>query len=268
MSTAIVPAGDQSSAVVVADDWKAMRDMAQTLVKSGFLPKAVNTPEKAIAIILAGKEIGLGPMQSLRSIHIVDGKPTMGAELMMALALKHVPGGYLKITESTNQRCVVKAGRSKNDTAEYIFTLEDAKRAGLLSKSNWKNYPRAMLRSRVISEAVKAVFPDALIGAYTADELGAEHTTEDGGPDMSGTPDDFDNPDEFYERIVECMTKNDLDDLALELKGKSFATQDRLDLGAAWKTRLGDIKRGAIADKTPDGDFKDAPEDDYNEGGL
>lgn len=174
--------------VIGASDWGAMQEMAHTLVKSGFLPKSINTPEKAIAIIITGQELGLGPMQALRSIHIIEGKPTMGAELMMALALKRVPGGYLKIVECTNEQCVVRAGRSKGDTTDYTFTIADAKRAGLLGKSNWKNYPRAMLRSRVISEAVKAVFPDAMIGAYTADELGQETTAEDGGPLVETTP--------------------------------------------------------------------------------
>lgn len=187
MAKAIATTGG-NPASIGASDWGAMREMATTLVKSGFLPKSINTPEKAIAIIITGQEIGLGPMQALRSIHIIEGKPTMGAELMMALALKRVPGGYIKIVECTNDQCVVRAGRSRGDTADYRFTIEDAKRAGLLGKSNWKNYPRAMLRSRVISEAVKAVFPDAMIGAYTAEELGHEVTAEDGGPEIESIP--------------------------------------------------------------------------------
>src|SRR6187402_202596 len=68
-------------------DWKAMREQAASLVASGFLPRAVNTPEKAMAIIQTGKELGLGPMQSLRSIHIIEGKPTMSADLIAGLAL-------------------------------------------------------------------------------------------------------------------------------------------------------------------------------------
>lgn len=153
--------------------WRAMREQAKELVQSGFLPKAVNTPEKAMAIIQTGKELGLGPMQSLRSIHIIDGKPTMGADLIGGLALSKVPGSVLRVVETTNAKCTVEAGRQGQKPTLFTFTIDDAKNAGLTGKQNWRNYPRAMLRARAITEACRAVFPDAVMGLYDPDELGA-----------------------------------------------------------------------------------------------
>lgn len=160
-------------------DFLAMREQAKVLVQSGFLPKAVNTPEKAMAIIQTGRELGLGPMQSLRSIHIIEGKPTMSADLIAGLALAKVPGSVLRVAETTNEKCVVEAGRAGQKVTPFTFTMKDAQQAGLAGKSNWKNYPRAMLRARAITEAARAIFPDAVMGLYDPDELGA--VTNEGG---------------------------------------------------------------------------------------
>lgn len=154
-------------------EWRAMREQASELVKSGFLPKAVNTPERAMAIIQTGKELGLGPMQSLRSIHIIEGKPTMSADLIAGLALQRVPGSVLRVIESTDQKCTVEAGRTSQKLTPFSFSMDDARRAGLTGKQNWKNYPRAMLRARAITEAARAIMPDAVVGLYDPDELGA-----------------------------------------------------------------------------------------------
>ena len=156
--------------------WRAMREQAKELVQSGFLPKAVNTPEKAMAIIQTGKELGLGPMQSLRSIHIIEGKPTMSADLIAGLALANVPGSVLRVAETTDAKCVIKAGRAGSELTTFTYTMADAQRAGLTNKQNWRNYPRAMLRARAITEAARAIFPDAVMGLYDPDELGAVTT--------------------------------------------------------------------------------------------
>ena len=176
MSNAIVKHQDQDSGLT---SWRAMREQADELVKSGFLPRAINTPEKAMAIIQTGKELGLGPMQSLRSIHIIEGKPTMSADLIAGLALAKVPGSVLRVAVSTNELCTIEAGRAGQKLTEFTFTMKDAQQAGLAGKSNWKNYPRAMLRARAITEAARAIFPDAVMGLYDPDELGAV-TTEAG----------------------------------------------------------------------------------------
>ena len=173
--------GDSLTTVDPMTAWEALRSKATAMVKSGFLPKAINTPEKAIAIIQAGQELGLGPMQAVRSIHVIDAKPTLSAELMAGLVYQRVPGGTLRVAESTSERCVVFAGRPGHEPTRFAFTLEDAKRAGIGQKDVWHKYPRAMLRSRCVSEACRAVFPDATMGCYTPEEMGAV-------VDEAGTP--------------------------------------------------------------------------------
>lgn len=154
-------------------EWQALRAQAETLVRSGFLPKAINTAEKAVAIIQTGRELGIGPMQSLRSIHVIEGKPTLSAELMAGLVHRRIPGAVLRVVESTDAICVVEAGRPGQPTTRFVWSSDDAKRAGLTGKSNWRSYPRAMLRARCLTEAARSTFPDATSGLYDPDELGA-----------------------------------------------------------------------------------------------
>lgn len=166
----IVVAG---TAELAPGEWQALRESAKAIVSSGFLPKAINTPEKAITIMMAGRELGLGPMQSIRSIYVIDGKPVMSADLMAALVHRKIPGATLRVDITTNDECSVDAGRPGQEATRFTFSMKDAQAAGLMSKDNWKKYPRAMLRARCLSEAVRAVFPDACLGVYDPDELGA-----------------------------------------------------------------------------------------------
>jgi len=150
---------------------KPMLEFATHLVKSGFLPTAVNTAEKALAIILTGNELGIPPMQALRQIHVIQGKPTMSVELMLGFAYSRIPGFICEVLESNNTHCVVKMSRPNHTPYTHTFTMEDARNLGLTGKDNWKKQPAVMLRWRCISAALKVVAPDAISGLYTPEEL-------------------------------------------------------------------------------------------------
>lgn len=151
-------------------EWTLLKDKATTLVKSGFLPKGIDTPEKAIAIILAGKEFGLPDMQSIRHLFVLDGKVSTSAEIMLALIYRSGKAETLHITP-TNTGCRITTNRYGQPVHDISFTEEDAKAAGLVGKDNWRKYPRAMYRSRCVSEMSRTVYPDVVCGLYTPDEL-------------------------------------------------------------------------------------------------
>ena len=154
-----------------------MLEFATHLVKSGFLPTAVNTAEKALAIILTGNELGIPPMQALRQIHVIQGKPTMSVELMLGFAYSRIPGFICEVLESNNTHCVVKMSRPNHNPYTHTFTMEDARNLGLTGKDNWKKQPAVMLRWRCISAALKVVAPDAISGLYTPEELNPDIVT-------------------------------------------------------------------------------------------
>lgn len=77
-------------------------ELARLLSQSGLLPKSAQKPEAAFAIIAAGRELGLTAMQSIRSIHIIDGKPTLSADLIAALVKQRSDiCMYFRLVEST-----------------------------------------------------------------------------------------------------------------------------------------------------------------------
>lgn len=146
--------------------------LAKELVTTGFLPSSVKTPAQALAIIQTGKELGIGPMHALRSIHIIQGKPTLSAELQ--LAMFKAKGGRAVWKESTETKATLWLKHPNGDEHEETFTIEDARRANLLGKDGWKMYAKAMLRARTSSAGLRAVAPDIVAGIYDPEELGAD----------------------------------------------------------------------------------------------
>lgn len=158
-------------------DWKFMLDWGSTAIKSGMLPESIRTPEAAAVIVLKGRELGLSFMTAIAHIHVIKGKPSMSAELMQAMARKNLPGLKISIVESTAEKAVVEFLRPEVGAKWFSlsFSMEDAKRAELLSNPSWKKYPRAMLWSRAIAAGLRTVCPEALMGiSYTPEELGAQ----------------------------------------------------------------------------------------------
>lgn len=151
--------------------FKVTLGLATALVNSGFLPKALNTPEKAVAVILAGRELGIGPMLALRSIHIIEGKPVVAADLQ--LARFKADGGRAVFPELTAETAVLQLRHPNGDEHTETFTIVDARAAQLLNKDNWKKFPKAMLRSRVITAGLKSIGYEPTCGVYDTDE--ADH---------------------------------------------------------------------------------------------
>jgi hypothetical protein len=160
--------------------WK----LASRVADTEFVPKALRgKPEAVLACILAGYEAGLSPMTSLRSIHVVDGRPAMSAELMRAVIQR--AGHDIWVEETNTTRAIVSGQRSGSARIlKVTWTEDDARRAGLTGKDNWKKYPRAMLVARATTELARMLFPDVLAGiSHSIEELA------DGGLD--------DNPLEY-----------------------------------------------------------------------
>lgn len=152
--------------------WEALKEQSKIALASRYLPKSIQTTEQAITIAMAGRELGLPPMTSFRLIHLIEGKPTMAAELLLALAYKRVPGFRLDVLKTTNEGCAVSYWRPGMDqpSPPFVFTMQDATRAGLTGKSNWKNYPAAMCRARAVAAALRVGAADATLGMLSTEE--------------------------------------------------------------------------------------------------
>lgn len=155
--------------------WQTLKEQANALVESGFLPKAVDTWQKATAIMMYGKEMGIGPMESMQSIDVIQGKPTQKPQSMKAMVHKKLPGAVFRIVKTNDEGCAIEAARPGDPVMIYTFSKADAERLGYQNKDNWKKQPKVMLQWRCIGYVSRTVFPDCLSGvSYTPEELGAE----------------------------------------------------------------------------------------------
>lgn len=138
-----------------------------------MVPKAFQgNPHAALAAVLLGREIGLGPMTSLQQIDVIDSKPALSSELMVSLVRR--AGHSVTVPAWSDEACTVRGVRADNgDTVEVTFTIDDAAKAGLANKSNWSKHPKPMLYARAASQLVRTLFPDCVsaIHAYAPQDL-------------------------------------------------------------------------------------------------
>ena len=167
--------GDEA---IMAPTFEGMLKQAEMLVKSGFLPQSIRSAPAALAIMQAGREMGLPPMLSFRSLYIINGQITMSAQL---IAAKLVAAGVIyTIDELSDDLCRISFKRANGMTQTHSFSMEDAKRAQLTSKDNWQKFRRDMLFNRCLASGGRKIAPDVLAGFYTPDELGAIENPETG----------------------------------------------------------------------------------------
>lgn len=144
--------------------------LARTAVASGLV--AVKRAEEAVVLLLTGRELGLSPMQSLRGIYVVGGKPVLSADLMVAVVRRSGLCRSWRVVKSTAAECTIETQREgETEVARKTWTADDAKRAGLLGKGTWAQYPAQMLRHRVAADLAREVYPDVILGLYTDDEI-------------------------------------------------------------------------------------------------
>ena len=152
--------------------------MAATMAKSGLF--GVKTTEQALALMLVSQAEGRSPAVAAQEYHIIQNRPALKADTL--LARYQQAGGTVKFEELSEKRCAATFSHPASGSFTIDWTIEMAQRAGLAGKDNWKAYPRAMLRARVISEGVRTSFPGVAIGVYTPEEL------QDGAPEVDITP--------------------------------------------------------------------------------
>ena len=148
--------------------------LADQIARSDFAPAGLRgKPEAVMAAMLTGHEIGIGPMQALSEISVINGRPCMSAKLMRALV--HRAGHDLWFEVKSNTKVTICARRAdwpEDRVAKVTWTMDDAKAAGLSGGQNYRKYPRAMLAARATGEICRDNFADVLGGiGYTPEEL-------------------------------------------------------------------------------------------------
>ena len=147
--------------------------LGRVMVASGFFKNAT-AASQAIVKILAGRELGIGPIASMVGVYIVDGKVSIGANLMAA-ALKRSGKYNYKVREHVNTACTIEFFERGESVGISQFTIKDAEAAGVAHKPVWKQYPRNLMFARALSNGVRWYAPDIMAGpVYSFEEVGHE----------------------------------------------------------------------------------------------
>lgn len=175
-----------TSVITTFDD---VTNVASAMAKSGYFQDSREAAQ-AVVKILAGQELGLGPFASMTGIFIIQGRPSLGANIIATL-IKNDPRYDYRVAEMTDEKCSIRFFEGGTAIGVSEFTKEDAKRAGT---KNMDKFPRNMLFARAISNGARWFTPGIFGGApvYTPEELGAD-IDEDGNV-IAGTAHEI-NPD-------------------------------------------------------------------------
>ena len=156
---------------------------ADMLSKSNMVPKDYQgIPANCIIAMQWGMEIGLQPLQAMQNIAVINGRPAIWGDAMLAI----VRGSGLleRIAEDpTDAGCTCTVKRKGEAEVVRTFTLEDAKRAGLAGKQGpWQQHPKRMMQMRARAFALRDVFPDVLRGVHIAEIAQDDPAERDMGP--------------------------------------------------------------------------------------
>lgn len=157
---------------------------AKMVAASEFAPKDFKgKPESCLLAIQHGSEVGLSPMQSLQSIAVINGRPTIWGDAALALVQSSPVCEYVREYtegEGDNLTAVCEAKRRGYPAPTVVrFSVADAKKAGLWGKSGpWQSYGSRMLSLRARGFALRNAFADALRGLITAEEAQDYPATE------------------------------------------------------------------------------------------
>lgn len=164
--------GNELAIIPVSD----MQIMARAVVTSGLW--GIKTEAQALALMLVAQAEGLHPATAARDYNIIQGRPALKADAM--LARFQAAGGVVEWQEMTDSRVAGMFSHPHSCPKPVLidWDMQRARQAQLGGKEMWSKYPRQMLRARVISEGIRAVYPGAVSGVYTPEEV-ADFTVEE-----------------------------------------------------------------------------------------
>lgn len=143
---------------------------AKIFIESRLFDNSLTLYQACVKII-AGQELGVSPFAAMRGIRIVRGETVIASHLLAALIKRSGKYDY-RVREINDQTCSIEFYEQGSSVGVSTFTMDDAKRAKLDTKDNYKNYPSAMLYNRAMGNGARMYAPDIFLGGiYVEDEL-------------------------------------------------------------------------------------------------
>lgn len=145
---------------------------ADYLAQSDMVPKDFQRkPGNCLIAMQWGSELGLKPLQAIQNIAVINGRPALWGDSVIAL-VRSSPLCEFVIESDDGHAATCRVKRRGEPEQSRTFSVDDAKAAGLLGKSGpWTQYPKRMRQLRARAFALRDVFPDVLRGLPVAEEL-------------------------------------------------------------------------------------------------
>ncbi|MET7867955.1 hypothetical protein [Micromonospora taraxaci] len=257
-----IPAGHEPATAQLVQ-WAQAADaagrFAAVVCNTSAVPVAYKgKPAEAAAAILAGAEVGLSPMASLRAFDSIQGMPAPKAITLRAI----VQGlGHEIRIEKSDEKIAVVHGRRKGDEdwQTSTWTIERAAQMQLTTKAEWKKQPGAMLVARATAEVCRWIASDAIMGMpYTAEEIRDQGVTVEArpAPRLVSAADFIEQPTEApaepavepftayhaYDEIAAAETQTRLDEIKAACQQAGIRDRDVLD---AWSARSQQLAEAA-----------------------
>ena len=148
--------------------FQEMQSMAEAIAASGLF--GMKDKNSVLALMAVAQSEGLHPATAARDFHIIQGRPALKADAMLARFQN--AGGKVDWKEYTDDKVTGVFSHPNGGELAVTWTIEQASKIGLVKPgSGWQKFPRAMLRSRCISEGIRSVFPGSVTGFYTPEEV-------------------------------------------------------------------------------------------------
>jgi len=180
-------------------DFESICNLAKILFDSGYY-QDTKSAAQAVVKVLAGRELGFGPIASMTGVHVIEGKPSVGAHLMASLIKRSGKYDY-KVLRLDREACELEffeVGGKRESVGRVSVTLKEFIDSGVAigkdgrTKKNWQSSPDDMLFARAVSKGYRRYCPDLNGGVviYTPDELDNDHAGEviDASFSVNGAP--------------------------------------------------------------------------------
>ncbi len=171
---------DNNDGFLIINTLEQALKVSEIICKSSFCPKDYkDKPGDVLVCMQFGKEVGLKPMQALQNIAVINGRPCIWGDAMLALCLNSPHYEYVEETfDESTMTAYCKAKRKGDSEKIGKFSLEQAKKANLTGKGAWIGYQNRMLQMRARGFALRDAFADVLKGLISAEEAGDYQTAE------------------------------------------------------------------------------------------
>ncbi len=199
--------------------------IAGILAESDIVPKDYQRkPGNILVAMQWGAEIGLQPLQAMQNIAVINGRPSIWGDAMLALVRGSGLLDFIREEISEDgQKATVTVKRKNEEPVASVFTMEDAKKAGLSGKQGpWTQYPKRMLKLRARSYALRDVFPDVLKGMAIAEA------------EIDLTP--------YYQRIDNATSLEELDQIGADIAELNLGEPAKSEIGEVFKAKRKELK--------------------------